>query len=153
MKWNSLIPLAAITLLFSSCAQNSIQGDTYSRGEAGRAQSVMTGTITSVRYVKIEGDTESGKFIGALAGGILGHELGDDGWSRAAGSVAGAAVGSAVGSHTSKAVGSEQGIEINVNLDNGRTLSVVQGVNPNERFNVGDKVRVLGGGSRTRVTH
>ncbi len=145
--------MAAITILFSSCAQNSILGDTYSRDEAGRAQSVVTGTVTSVRYVKIEGNADTGKFIGALAGGILGHELGGEGWERAAGSMAGAAVGSAAGSYTSKAVGSEQGIEINVKLDNGRTLSVVQGVNANERFDVGDRVRILGGGRRTRVTH
>ncbi|WP_018970109.1 glycine zipper 2TM domain-containing protein [Rubritalea marina] len=154
MKWIILLPIAASSsLLFSSCAQNSITGDTYQRGEAGRAQSVLTGTVTSVRNVKIEGDADTGKWVGAIAGGILGHELGDDGWSRAAGSAAGAAVGSAVGSHTSKALGSEQGVEINVQLDNGRSMSVVQAFNPNERFNVGDKVRILGGGGRTRVTH
>lgn len=128
-------------------------GDTYTRGEAGRAQSVSTGKITSIRNVKIEGNNQAGAVLGGIAGGFLGNEIGSGSAANTAGAIGGALVGSAVGSHAQQAVGSRQGIEITVKLDSGRSVSVVQEVNPRERFDVGDRVRVLSNGGTTRVSH
>jgi outer membrane lipoprotein SlyB len=148
-----LIPAIALLPFFLvSCAQDSLTGDTVSRGEAGRAQSVSTGTITSIRPVKIEGNTTGGTLVGAGVGGLLGNQIGG-GSGRTAATVGGALVGGAVGSNVGQNVTSRNGIEIEVRLDQGgNRVSVVQEVNPRESFSVGDRVRVInGGGGRTRV--
>lgn len=150
MKLISAIALLPFFLV--SCAQDSLTGDTVSRGEAGRAQSVSTGTITSIRPVKIEGNTTGGTLVGAGVGGLLGNQIGG-GSGRTAATVGGALVGGAVGSNVGQNVTSRNGIEIEVRLDQGgNRVSVVQEVNPRENFSVGDRVRVInGGGGRTRV--
>lgn len=151
MKPKFLLCLPAIILL-SSCAQESMTGDTFSRGEARQAQSVNPGRITSIRNVTIQGDTTAGTVIGGLAGGALGSNIGSGRTSNTAGAIGGALVGGAVGSHAQQRMGTRNGIEITVRLDAGGSVSVVQEVSANERFNVGDRVRVMSNGSRTRVT-
>ena len=151
-----LIPLlgCASVIFLSSCAQDSLTGDTYSRGEAGRAQSISTGRITSIRDVKIEGENAGGTLVGGLAGGLLGSNIGGGRASNTAGAVGGALLGGAVGSHAQQAMGSRNGIEITVRLDGGKgSVSVVQEVSPREQFSVGDRVRVLSNGGRTRVAY
>jgi len=151
---NKLLILAsAAPLLFASCAQQSLTGDTYSRGEAGRAQSVSTGKITSIRNVAIQGNSAAGAIIGGLAGGILGNEIGSGSTANNLGAVGGAAAGAALGSRLEQSMGTKQGLEITVKLDNGRSISAVQESNKRESFNVGDRVRVLSNGSTTRITH
>jgi len=150
---SSFLLLAACPLLVVSCAQPSMTGDTYSRYEAGHAQSTKTGRITSVRNVKIEGGTTAGTVIGGVAGGVLGHEIGGGSTANTLGAIGGALVGSAIGSHVQQGVGSRAGLEIVVRLDGGGSVSVVQEYNKREAFNVGDRVRVLYNGNKTRVTH
>jgi len=127
-------------------------GNTYSRNEAGQAQSVNMGRITSIRNVKIEGGNTAGTVVGGLAGGALGSNIGSGRTSNTAGAIGGALLGGAVGSRAQQSMQSRNGIEITVRLDQGGSVAVVQEVSANERFNVGDRVRVLSGGSRTRVT-
>ena len=70
-----LTPLIALMpFFFVSCAQDSLTGDTVSRGEAGRAQDVRTGTITSIRPVRIEGSGTGGTLVGAGVGGLAGNQ-------------------------------------------------------------------------------
>lgn len=150
-----LIPfIAMLPFLFVSCAQDSLTGDTVSRGEAGRAQSVRTGTVTSIRPVRIEGSSVGGTLVGAGVGGLVGNQIGG-GSGRTAATVGGALLGGAAGSHVGQNVTSRNGIEIEVRLDNGgRRIAVTQEVNPRESFSVGDRVRVISGGNgRDRVTH
>ena len=150
--FKKLIPLAVVPLVFSSCAQDSLTGDTYSRSEAGRAQTVRTGRITSIRNVKIEGGNTAGTVLGGVAGGVLGNQIGK-GSGNVAATVGGALVGGVAGSHIEQNLNSRQGLEIQVKLDQGGSISVVQQVNPRETFEVGDRVRVLLSGGRDRVTH
>lgn len=150
---SKLLIALPVAILLSSCAQDSLTGDTYSRGEAGRAQSVQTGRITSIRPVKIEGGSQGGSLVGALAGGFLGSNIGGGRAANTAGAVGGALVGSAIGSHAQQAASSRNGIEISVRLDGGGSLAIVQEVSPREPFYIGDRVRILGSGDRTRVSH
>ncbi|MFZ9940602.1 MAG: glycine zipper 2TM domain-containing protein, partial [Luteolibacter sp.] len=152
MKSKLLIALSA-TILLSSCAQDSITGYTYSRGEAGRAHAVQTGRITSIRPVKIEGGSEGGALAGAVAGGFLGSNIGGGRASNTAGAVGGALVGSAIASHAQQAMTSRRGIEISVRLDDGGSVAIVQEVNPRENFSVGDRVRIISSGGRSRVSY
>lgn len=148
----TLILTAGISLLFVSCAQDSLTGDAYSRSEAGSAQNVRTGRITSIRFVRIEGSGTTGGLLGGVAGGLIGNQIGG-GSGRTAATVGGAGLGMIAGSHAGKSIESRQGIEIQVKLDKGGSVSIVQQVNPRESFNVGDRVRVLSGGGRDRVSH
>ncbi|MEY4570080.1 MAG: hypothetical protein RLZZ398_1519 [Verrucomicrobiota bacterium] len=148
----TIIAIATLPLLFVSCAQQSLTGDTYSRDEAGQAQSVQQGRITSIRYVKIEGGTTAGTILGSVAGGVLGNQIGG-GAGKALATVGGAGLGAVAGSHAQQSMGSRQGLEIQVRIDGGGSLSVTQEVNPRESFSVGDRVRVLGNGSRARISH
>ncbi len=147
-----LIIITTIPFFFASCAQDSLTGDTYSRNEAGQAQNVRTGTITSIRNVKIEGSSTGGTLVGAAAGGLLGNQIGG-GSGKTAATVGGALLGGAAGSHAGKAVTSKQGLEIQVKLDGGGSVSIVQEYNPKEPFAQGERVRVLTNGGRDRVTH
>lgn len=150
MKIKFMVGLPVLVLL-ASCAQDSMTGDTYSRGETRQAQTVRQGRITAIRPVKIEGDHQAGTLVGGLAGGLLGSNLGKGRASNTAGAIGGALLGGAVGSRAEQAMGSRQGVEITVRLDDGSSLAVVQEVSSNERFYVGDSVRVLYNGGRTRV--
>jgi outer membrane lipoprotein SlyB len=142
-----------LALLIASCAQPSLTGDTYQRGQVGQAESIETGRVTSIEPVKIEGGTGAGSLVGALAGGFLGSNIGHGRASNTAGAVGGALVGGAAGSHIEQSMNSRPGIRISVKLDRGGSLAVVQQVNPREEFYVGDRVRVLGSGNSARVTH
>ncbi len=128
-----------------------MDGSTFSRNEAGQAQSVNRGRITAIRNVNIQGGNTAGTVIGGVAGGALGSNIGSGRTSNTAGAIGGALVGGAVGSHAQQRMQSRNGIEITVRLDSGGSVAVVQEVSANERFNVGDRVRVLSNGSRTRV--
>jgi outer membrane lipoprotein SlyB len=150
-----VLPLIALLpFLFVSCAQDSLTGDTVSRGEAGRAQNVMFGTVTSVRSVNIQGETLGGTLVGAGVGGLAGNQIGGGSGRRAA-TVGGALAGAAAGSHIGQNVTRRPGLEIEVRLDEGgRRLSVVQEATARENFSEGDRVRVItGAGGRTRVSH
>ncbi|MGC6456837.1 MAG: hypothetical protein ACON4R_00570 [Akkermansiaceae bacterium] len=147
-----IIPLLISPILLISCAQRSLTGDTYLRSEAGKIQSVNSGQITSLRNVKIEGDTSGGAFLGSVAGGLLGNEVGS-GAGRTAATIGASLLGGAIGAQTQKAIGSRQGVEIQVKLDTGKTVSIVQEANPREPFAVGERVRVLAGSGGSKVTH
>ncbi len=147
-----LLPLLFLPVFFTSCAQQSLTGDTYSRTEAGTPQSVNWGRITSIRNVAIEGGTLGGTVLGGVAGGLLGNQIGGGSGNTAA-TVGGAALGGVAGSHVGKNIQTKQGLEMTVKLDTGKSISVVQEVNPRESFEIGDRVRVLDSGARARVTH
>ena len=147
-----LIALSVIPFFFASCPQDSLTGDSYSRYDAGQAQTVRNGTITSIRYVKIEGNSTGGSLVGAAAGGLLGNQIGS-GSGRTAATVGGALAGGVAGSYAGKEITSKQGLEIQVRLDEGGSVSIVQEENPREPFAQGERVRVLSGGGRDRVTH
>ena len=147
-----IAPLAALSLFVTSCAQSSLTGDTYSRAEAGRAQSVEMGTIQSIRKVALEGESTSGTVLGGLAGAVLGSQIGS-GRGRTVAGAAGAALGGIAGSHAGQAINTRPGLEMTIRLDSGETISVVQEANKREPFYEGERVRVLSNGRTTRVTH
>lgn len=148
----TIIAITTMPFLFISCAQQSLTGDSYSRSEAGQAQNVRRGRITSIRNVRIEGGTTAGTVVGGVAGGVIGNQIGG-GRGRTLATLGGAGLGAVAGSHAQQSMGSRQGIEIEVRLDGGGTVSITQEVNPNERFSQGDRVRVLNNGGRARVSH
>ncbi len=136
--------LTALALGAALCATacGSSQGSkTYSRRETQRSQEVFQGTILRVEDITIEGESTA---LGAVGGGFLGYALGS-GVGRGSGNKiakAGGTVGGAVaGSAIEKKARSSAGLEIEVELDNGDLLVVVQ--EKDDDFVVGDRVRVI----------
>lgn len=152
MKLIKYITLAIVSVLMASCAQQSFTGDTYSRSEAQRSQAVKVGTVSSVKFVTLQGNTSTGSLLGGAAGGLLGYQVGGGKTANTIGAVAGAALGSAAGSHLSNNMTQKQGIEVTVKLDSGRYISVVQEHSPRQKFYKGSRVKVLSNGHKTRVS-
>jgi len=141
-----------LVMLLASCAQDTRSGNVYRQGDVRQEQSVRYGKITSISPVKIEGNHEAGTVLGAVGGSLLGSQLGRGHAAHTAGAIGGAIAGGAIGSNVEQSMGNRNGIEINVRLNEGGSVSVVQEVS-REYFRVGDSVRVLRSGSGTRVAH
>jgi outer membrane lipoprotein SlyB len=138
-------------LLVAGCATPQT-ADTYTRGEALRAQSVEMGVIESLRPVKIEaGQTGVGTVGGAALGGVAGSALGSGTRASVAGAIGGAIVGGLIGSAIEKDVSKADGVEVTVRLDSGRMIAVVQ-EGTGAEFRPGDRVRVTSDGYTTRVS-
>lgn len=140
--------LAAIVL--GGCA-SSMSGGAYSRDQARQVEEVRMATVESVRQVQIEGTkTPIGTAAGAVVGGIAGSNVGA-GKGSSAGVVLGSVAGGVVGSAVEEGVTRQSGLEITVKFDDGRMIAVTQAAD--EKFQPGDRVRVLTGGGVTRISH
>lgn len=151
-----LVAVLAVVLttggLLAGCA-SSLTGDSYSRAEARRVQSVRMGTIESLRPVRIEGTkTPVGAGAGAAIGGIAGSGVGG-GRGSAVAAVIGAVAGGLAGAAAEEGMTRTQGVEITVREDNGALRAYVQAVKPNEIFRVGDRVRITTVDGTSRVSH
>lgn len=145
------ICLAGSTLL-AGCA-SSLTGDSYSREDARRVQTIRMGTIESLRPVKIEGTkTPIGAAAGTAVGGIAGSGIGGGRGSMVA-AVIGAVAGGMLGAAAEEGITRTQGVEITVREDDGVLRSYVQAVNPNQVFRVGERVRISTVNGQARVSH
>ena len=149
-KLVGIISLFVVFALLGGCAHSS-SGQVYSRGQAGRAQTVKMGTVETVRPVQIEGTKSGvGAVGGAVAGGFAGSTIGGGKGSTLA-AVGGALAGAAAGGYAEEKMTHAGGIEMTIKLDEGGLMSVVQ--KDDVMFYVGDRVRVLtSGDGTTRVT-
>ena len=140
----------SMAVILGGCA-SSMSGGAYSRDQARQAEEVRMATVESVREIMIEGTKTP---IGAGAGAIIGGVAGGNSNSRnvsAIGSVVGSVVGGLVGAAAEEGITRQAGYEISVKFDDGKMIAVAQGAD--EKFAVGDKVRVLTGGGVTRISH
>jgi outer membrane lipoprotein SlyB len=152
MKNSLLLLLLLTTTGLAGCASN-LSGESYSRSEARTVQQVEYGVIEQLRPINIEGTkTPIGSGAGAIVGGIAGSSIGGDKTSKVM-AVIGAVAGGMAGAAIEEGVTRTHGVEITVKLNSGRTIAIVQGLSPNERFAVGERVRVISSGQNTRVAH
>ena len=141
----------ALSLVLGGCASN-LSGDTYSRDEARKVQTVRMGTIEMLRPVKIEGTkTPIGAGAGAVIGGVAGSGVGG-GRGSAVAAVIGAVAGGLLGAATEEGLTRTQGVEITVREDDGNLRAYVQEVDPAQQFRVGDRVRIASVNGASRVT-
>ena len=111
------------------------------------------GTITHLNDAYIDNNvTGAGTLGGTVIGGVVGSTMGRS-TGRVLTSLGGAIVGALAGAGIEKWLNSKDGLEITVQLDDGRTIAIVQELGDEERsFMVGDQVRVLrGSGDSARV--
>lgn len=140
--------LLAVAAL-SGCA-SGLSGSTYTRDQARQVQDVRMATVESVREVQIEGTkTAIGTTAGAIVGGIGGSNVGG-GKGSAVGAVLGTVAGGVVGSAIEEGATRQTATEITVKFDDGRMIAVTQA--GDEKFQPGDRVRVLSGDGVTRIS-
>ena len=150
MHISRLITVGLLSLFLAACASSN-SGSVYSREEARKVQTVRTGTVESVRQVKLEGTkTPIGTVAGGAIGGIAGSSVGGGKGSTIA-AVLGAVVGGIAGSAAEEVATRKDALEITVKLDGGGLLAVVQ--EADEPFSAGQRVRLIENGGTTRVSH
>lgn len=147
----SLITIIALSTILTGCMSN-LGGDVYSREDARRVQQVQFGTIVALRPVKIEGTkTPIGAITGAAIGGIAGSTVGGGTGSYVA-AIIGAVGGGLIGGMGEELITRSNGVEITFNQDNGATKAIVQQVQENEMFRVGDRIRIMNLNGQYRAT-
>ena len=107
----------------------------------------------SLREVELKGKNSGvGIGAGAIAGGIGGSFLGGGNRASALGALGGAVIGGIAGLMAEEAATSGRGVELLIELDSGRTVAVVQGLDPSQPLDLraGDRVLVIYG-KTTRV--
>jgi len=137
--------------MLTGCYTPSSSGAVYTSGQTGREQTVRMGVVESVRPVTIEGTRgEIGTLAGGAVGGIAGSDAGG-GKGSGVGTILGAVVGGVAGSAIERGVTQKKGVEVTVRLDNGELRAIAQ--EADEEFRPGERVRLVTGGGKTRVTH
>jgi outer membrane lipoprotein SlyB len=130
--------IASVTM---SCQTTSQGSKTYTRGQAQTALTVYYGTVLRVAEVQIQAETTGvGAVAGGVVGGIVGSTIGS-GRGRRLATTGGALGGAAAGSAAEKARATRSALEIEVELDDGRLMVIVQ--EKDDEFAVGDRVRLL----------
>jgi len=148
-----LLGVCAVALLFVTGCQSNLGGNTYSRDETRRVQSVCFGTIVSLRPVNIEGiKTPIGAGAGAAIGGGIGGSTLGGGRGSAVMAVIGAVAGGLLGAAAEEGLTRVQGVEITVREDDGNTRAYIQQVEKDQIFRIGECVRIMSGGGSSRVT-
>ncbi|THB75033.1 MAG: glycine zipper 2TM domain-containing protein [Desulfobacteraceae bacterium] len=132
--------LVCAILLVTGCV-SSRSGNVYSRRDARQVHTVDYGRVISVRHVQIEGtQSHFGTLAGAIIGGVIGSTIGS-GSGRTLATVGGAVAGGMAGTAMEEDATRRNGLEIEVDMDSGDTLVIVQEDDIDLR--PGDRVRVL----------
>lgn len=140
-------------LLIIACGgcATSKSGNVYSYTQAQHEMRVRFGIVESVREVTLEGQkTEAGTLAGVGIGGVAGSNVGN-GKGSIVGTILGAVAGGVAGAALESNLTQKQALEITVKFDDGQLSAIVQ--EGDERFQPGERVRVLSGSNSARVTH
>ena len=133
--------VAIATVLLTWGCQTSQGSRTYSPGQAQQAMRVYYGTVLKVSEVQIQSQqTGIGAVGGAVVGGIVGSTIGS-GRGRKLATTGGTLAGAAAGSAAEGAMATKPALEIEVEMDDGRIMVVVQ--EKDDEFAVGDRIRLI----------
>jgi outer membrane lipoprotein SlyB len=142
--------LAGSLVLLGGCAtapndNGGYNNRGYQTSGYGSTRCENCGVVQDVQQVPIEGDNNAtlGTVIGAVAGGVLGHQVGG-GKGKQAATVAGAIAGGVVGHEVGKRSGGGQqmGWRVTLRLNSGQYATVTQKEDPGLR--VGDYAEIRG---------
>jgi len=140
-QWQLISILVLAIMALVGCQTTSQGSRTVTRDQAQRPLSIYNGTILRVSEVQIQGrESGLGAVAGAVAGGVAGSTLGSGRGSTLA-ATGGALAGAAAGSAIEQRRATRPGLEIEVELDDGRIMAIVQ--ERDDVFIVGDRVRLL----------
>ena len=148
---NKISTLMTFLLFLTSCANSSLKPDSYDRESVQKISNVLYGEVVSLKKVTIEGGTKSGTIVGGLVGAAAGSQVSDSKPESEIGAVIGGAIGATLGGNVSKNIQSVEGVQLTINMDDGRTISVVQETSQYS-FSIGDLVEVISTKGKTRVS-
>jgi outer membrane lipoprotein SlyB len=137
-------------LIITSCAYSSQRPDVVDRSIAQKAQSVTFATVVDIDKVVIAGDADVGATAGAVIGAAAGQSVSDSDIESGIGGILGGLVGSAVGSAIGDRATQKLAIELLLELDNGKTISIIQQESQYE-FLVGQRVKIIKSSGISRV--
>lgn len=143
MKKTSIVLAMAVSLVFIivGCQPASQGSKVYKPGQAQTAQSVYYGTVLNVADVQIQHEESgAGTLGGAVVGGIVGSTIGKGRGNKLA-TTGGALAGAAAGSAAEQARAMRPGVEIELEMDDGQILVIVQ--EKDDEYAVGDRVRLI----------
>ena len=136
-----LASCTALALLTTSCAGPSQGSKVYTRGQAQQPLQVFSGTVLKVEEVAIQAqETGRGATAGAIAGRAIGSNVGK-GRGNDLAKTGGVLLGAKAGSAAERNSGTKPALEIEVELDDGRLMVIVQ--EKDDEFAVGDRIRVV----------
>ena len=144
--------LAVCFLLLSvvSCVNYSYTPDVVLRSDAQKQQYVVLGTVKDITAVTIEGDREAGAAAGALIGGVAGKNVTDSDTESDIASLVGGLVGSAVGSKVGSNLTKKDGIELLIETDAGKLISIIQEIS-SYNYSKNQRVRIIKRNGKSRV--
>lgn len=136
--------IICLILCFSTLSCTNYSASSFGGKQIRSAHIVEFGQVVSVKPVELEGNTTPilGTIAGGAVGGVLGSLIGG-GTGRVLSTVVGAGAGAIAGNIAERKITTQQGLEIEVKLDNGQIISIVQGAD--QSFSPGERVRVLRG--------
>jgi outer membrane lipoprotein SlyB len=149
MNMRITIPLVLLVALAGGCADmGSLGGTRYGETSGTTAgQSDRNGTISRLENVQVDEKYKPGvgTAVGAVAGGILGSEIGDS----TTATVAGAVLGGLAGTYAESKYKKQDAQKVTVNMATGGSVTILQPVDG--RLRNGMNVRVEGTGENARV--
>ena len=148
MKILKSINLIFILIIGTACSMADYKPESFSKFQAGEIETVLLGTILQLESVVIEGNRDLGAAAGAAVGGDLGS---DNDKAPVAAGVIGALIGSAVGAEIGSKVNEKRAVELTIQLDNEKIISIVQEVSDKYSFFEGQRVKVVKSNYRSRV--
>jgi len=148
MNKNLLLLLSIFFIL--GCVNNSSGPDVVKRSDAQKQQYVVLGTIIDITEVTIEGDREVGAAAGAIIGGVAGKNVTESEPESDIASLLGGLVGSAIGSEVGSNLTRKDGIELLIETDSGRLISIIQEISA-FTYSKNQRVRIIKRNGKSRV--
>ena len=147
---NKNLALSFLLLSVVSCVNYSYTPDVVSRSDTQKQQYVVLGTVKDITAVTIEGDREAGAAAGALIGGVAGKNVTDSDTESDIASLVGGLVGSAVGSKVGSNLTKKDGIELLIETDAGKLISIIQEIS-SYNYSKNQRVRIIKRNGKSRV--
>lgn len=138
------------TFFMVSCSNMSLAPEVVRKSDAQKQQYVTIGTIIDVTNVVIEGDREAGSAAGALIGASAGRNVTDSEPESDIATIIGGLAGSAVGAEIGSRLTKKDGVELLIETNGGRMVSIIQEVGK-YTYAPDQKVRIIKRNGKSRV--
>ena len=147
---NHSVLILSLSLFVFSCSNMSLAPEVVRKSDAQKQQYVTIGTIIDVTNVVIEGDREAGSAAGAVIGAATGKNVTESEPESDIAAIIGGLVGSAVGSEIGSKLTKKDGVELLIETNGGRMVSIIQEVG---KYNYApdQKVRIIKRNGKSRV--
>ena len=147
---NKNLALSFLLLSVVSCVNYSYTPDVVSRSDAQKQKYVVLGTVKDITAVTSEGDRDAGAAAGALIGGVAGKNVTESETESDIASLVGGLVGSAIGSEVGSKLTKKDGIELLIETDAGKLISIIQEIS-SYNYSKNQRVRIIKRNGKSRV--